>query len=93
MELPEKLSVKQVLIMVLGVIGPLALTGIYAILDKRHEPTGAVAQSELRQLKREKRKLENYQRLAPNSEYASSREAEIAALRDEIEELSRTISD
>ena len=49
--------------------------------------SGEQRKMEIRSLKRAKRNLENYQRLAPNSEYSAAREAEIAALRDEIEEL------
>jgi hypothetical protein len=61
--------------------------GFTAFMDARHEAKGAINKVEVRQLKREKRKLENYERLAPNSAYSSSRQAEIAALEDEIAEL------
>ena len=86
----------------LPVIAMALWAGVVAFMDARHERrgTGEVVKSEisqdmmkteLRQLKREQRKLTNYQRLSPNSEYSASRQAEIDALADEIEELEREL--
>lgn len=91
--------VKSHLVAYLLPIIAMALWGsVVAFMDSRHEPAGAGAvikteisqdlmKTELRQLKREQRKLLNYQRLSPNSEYSASRQAEIDALEDEIESL------
>lgn len=65
--------------------------GVVAYLDARHEPAGSIVKSELRGVRREIRKLEGYERLAPNSEYSSSRQAEIAALKDEEKELMESL--
>ena len=73
----------------LPIVAMLMWGGFIAFMDERHEAKGAITEVEIRQLKREKRKLENYERLAPNSEYSASRQAEIAALVDEIDELER----
>ena len=73
--------------LIMPALGVLVLAGIYSVLDIRHEPRGAVLKSDLREIRREIRKLEGYERLAPNSEYSASRQAEIAALRDEEKEL------
>ena len=68
------------------------MAGFYAIMDARHEPKGVtkseIKRVEIRSLRREVRKLEGYERLSPNSEYSLSRQAEIAALKDEIKDLS-----
>ena len=66
-----------------------------AVKVELHEDLGEIYETvsteqrkmEVRQLKRAKRNLENYERLAPNSQYSAARQAEIAALKDEIEEL------
>jgi len=85
-----------------AIILPLSLVGFYSVMDARHDAKGTAAdlikttetdltyvvtQNELRQLRREKRKLENYLRLAPDSNYTTSRQAEVNALDDEITEL------
>ena len=86
----EKLET-YVLLLVSVVLAPLALVGFYAHMDERHEAKGeaqaAVVELEIRELKREKRKLETYLELSPRSEYTESRKFEIRALADEIEEL------
>lgn len=82
----------------LPIVAMLMWAGFTAVMDSRHEPVGSVdkvqmdmseviLKKELRTLKRERRKMETYQRLAPNSEYSTSREAEIATLTDEISEI------
>jgi hypothetical protein len=91
MSVKERLVEKAEIYIVSAIMAPLALAGMWATLDARHEKKGAVAEVEIRELKREQRKLENYQRLSPNSEYSAAREAEISALEDEIEELEREL--
>ena len=61
--------------------------GFVAVMDQRHETKGANVQMQIDYLKREKRVLENYEELAPNSEYSAARRAEIRALTDDIESL------
>tara|TARA_A100001201_G_scaffold143757_1_gene147285 strand:+ start:25637 stop:25930 length:294 start_codon:yes stop_codon:yes gene_type:complete len=79
------------LLLVSVVLAPLALLGFYAHMDERHDSAGTAEEittkSEVRALKRERRKLETYLELSPRSEYTASRRAEIRALTDEIEEL------
>ncbi len=69
--------------------------GFLAIMDARHEPRGSAEEAslttELRAIKREKRKLENYLELSPNSEYTASRKKEIADLEDEADEINRQL--
>ena len=55
--------------------------------EMRKDTFKSLEQLEIRALKRERRKLVNYERLAPNSQYSASRQAEIDALTDEIQEL------
>ena len=92
----------HVLAYVVPVVCLLLWGGFMSYMDERHEPVGAVQEAqadmkevllkkELRALKREKRKLETYQRLSPNSEYSESRQAEIADLADEIDEIEREL--
>ena len=80
-----------VLLVISAVLAPLALLGFYSHMDERHEAKGeaqaAVVDLEIRELKRERRKLETYLDLSPRSEYTESRKFEIRALTDEIEEL------
>ena len=82
----------------LPIVAMLMWAGFTAFMDQRHDRIGEAKQAkteitqsmmktELRALKREKRKLEGYQRLAPNSEYSASRAQEIHALTDEIAEI------
>ena len=52
-----------------------------------HEVLSAVQQAEVRQLKRELRTVKDRLRLAPNSEYSASRQAEVDFLTDQIQEL------
>ena len=71
----------------LSILLPAAGLGAVAYVDARHEAKGETKRIELRQIRREKRRLESYQRLAPNSEYSAARDAEIEALDDEIDEI------
>ena len=76
-----------------GLILTLAWQGFEYRQDQRHEMKGASQRIELRQIKRELRRMENYQRLAPNSAYHEAREAEIAALEDEVDEIEKELSE
>ena len=89
MSIKERLVDKAEIYIVSVVLAPLALAGFYALMDARHEPRGAVAEVEIRELTREKRKLETYLELSPRSEYTLSRRAEIRNLTDEIKELEK----
>ena len=71
----------------LPVVAMLMWGGFTAFMDGRHALKGDVVNVEVRELKREKRKLETYLELSPKSEYTQSRKAEIRALTDEIAEL------
>lgn len=88
------------LLLVSVVLAPAALIGFYAHMDARHDEKGSsqiatqkaldeIRAVEIKELKREKRKLETYLELAPSDTYYLSRKAEIRALDDEIAELER----
>ena len=76
---------------ILSLVLPAAGLGFLAYMDARHEARGESKRIELRQIRREKRRLESYQRLAPNSEYSAARVAEIDALEDEIQEIAEEL--
>jgi hypothetical protein len=91
-----------ILLGVTAVAGPLILAGFYSHMDERHEPSGSVSgavieqtkllkSSELNSIRREKRGLENYERLAPNTTYSAARQAEIEYLKDEEKVLEQEI--
>ena len=62
-------------------------TALEALEITETQVLNAVQQAEVRQLKRELRTVKDRLRLAPNSEYSASRQAEVDFLTDQIEEL------
>ncbi len=79
-------------IYILGAIGTMAFAGFLAFMDARHEGIGEVKKSELRSLNREVLKLKDYQRLAPNSEYSTSRASAIERLETDIQEIEQELT-
>ncbi|MFZ9064657.1 MAG: hypothetical protein ACO22U_13555 [bacterium] len=76
---------------VCAVLIPAAWLGFMAVMDDRHEKMGTAVESDLREVKREIRQLQTYQRLAPSDLYGPAREVQIAELEDEAEELERKL--
>jgi uncharacterized protein (DUF2345 family) len=72
-------------------IGILTLTGIYTILDARHEKVGEVKRAEIRALSREIRDKQEQLEIAPDARYAPARRKEIARLKQEVKELERDL--
>ena len=64
-----------------------------AVESAIEQSTQNLLKAEIRQLKRDKREKMNLERLSPSSTYSASRQAEIAALTDEIEELERELAE
>lgn len=62
---------------------------LQAVEVSKEEVLTAVQAAELRQLKRELRTVKDRLRLAPNSEYSASRQAEVDFLTDQITELEK----
>lgn len=81
----------KIILTILGVVAPvilaLALGGIYAVLDARHEPAGAVAKSDLRQIDREILETQDLQANAPSELYSVSRENKVRRLKLERRQL------
>ena len=82
----------------LPIVAMLMWGGFTAFMDQRHDEKGAsevvktsimsgMDRLEVKQLKREKRKLLSYERTDPGSKYSLARQQEIDALTDEIEGL------
>ena len=84
-------SESKLILGVLGVVAPiimsLALGGIYAILDARHEPAGAVLKADLRQVERDILDVQDLQRSAPSDLYSTSRENKLRRLKAERREI------
>ncbi len=80
-----------------GVVGPfvlsLALGGMFAILDARHEPMGAVKRSEINTIRREIAEKESYLELAPSEVYDVARRVQVGFLQNEILRLEAEMED
>lgn len=80
----------------IGVVGPFILSmmvlGLLSYLDSRHEPTGAVARSELNSIRREIRRNEDYIEEAPSNMYDNARRAQVRYLRDEEKRIMEELS-
>ena len=70
-----------------GVFMSLAWMGFLYYMDGRHEAKGAVAESDLREIRREIANLETYQELAPNTAYSEARTVQLKFLKMQEKEL------
>lgn len=84
-------SETKLILGVLSIVAPitlsLALGGIYALLDARHEPAGAVLKADLRKIDREILDVEDLQQLAPSDLYSASRENKLRRLKVERQKI------
>ncbi len=60
---------------------------IQAVVDLEERQAKNAKNDQLRVIRREIRKLQNYEMLSPNSTYSASRQKEIADLKDEEREI------
>ena len=91
MNIKQHLVENLAIYIVSAVLIPGAWLGFMALMDDRHIKHETAVESELRDVKREIRQLETYQRLAPSDLYGPAREVQIAELEDEAEELERQL--
>ena len=91
MDIRKHIIENAAIYVVTAVLLPLAWLGFMAVMDTRHEKIGATVESDLREINREIRQLENYERFVPSDDYGPARQAMIAELKDEKEELQRKL--